>query len=184
MFRVKESFTVPRATRLRVILLILIVLTVDGVAFAGFRSWWTAPCNIGGRGVAAPGPRDSPKDVVRTFFAAASDGDTETVHAILSPVASVQLQEDPETMDLFPFPGISYVSNICGASNVETDMPRAPGPDEQIDGYSQQVIVFTQYDVTWKHPDHANHRGADAWDFWLGRNSDDQPWRIIHKGLY
>ncbi len=178
------SFTLPRATRARVILLILVVLALDGVAITGYRAWWAAPCNVGGSGVLPPGPGTPPEDVIRTFFAAANDGDAETIDAVLSPDASVQLQEDPETTDLFPIPGISYVSNICRASNIETDLPRTPDPDEQIDGYSQQVIVFTQYDVTWKHPDHANHRGADAWDFWLGRNSDDQPWRIIHKGLY
>lgn len=108
-----ESFTGPHATRLRLILLILIVLTVDGMTFAGFRSWW-APCNRGGHSVAVPVPRDSPQDVVRTLFAAVNHGDSETVRATLPPEMRWQL-ETPGPPELPFLTGISYVSNICTA---------------------------------------------------------------------
>ena len=78
--------------------------------------------------------------------------------------------------------GTSYVSNICTASIAEMTTLRAADADEP-SGYSQHVVVFTQYDVVRKHPDYLNPPGPEAWDFGLGRNSIDRPWRIISRGL-
>lgn len=170
----------PRKTRKRrpwvlPVAALLFVTVVVGGTF-GVAAWWKAPCNSGGTSVSPPGPAAAPDQVMRTFFAAINDGDGPTVSAMIVPQARDVLLKGSSGEDI----GISYVSNICRATNIEVRDATLPAPDDS--GYAHAAAVIVDYDAELKHVGYQDRNGRRILEFRLVRDSDAEPWLILDKG--
>lgn len=118
----------------------------------------------------------SPEEVVHSFIEAIDAGDEEVGRMLVADDRWSRLQPWFRSSLTGRHPQISDLV-IRDVTAFTSSMPAAGTAAE---GYRQGVSVGVTFTLT--NADESMHDGPTTWGYVLGRNSDDDGWRIIDNG--
>ncbi|UIJ35622.1 DUF4829 domain-containing protein [Allobranchiibius sp. GilTou73] len=127
------------------------------------------PLHVPHKTVALPVTTASPTDVLNTYVRAINDRDYSTANALLLGGTGL------ENHGWFDAPSIKHlkVTHVTGPYSGARD------PTSSVTDYKQVVEVDTE-----AHFDHwpGGNDGQKMWSYYLARNANTQPWRVVAQG--
>lgn len=136
------------------------VVLVLGALVAGFLAWFGAPFPT--RDVALPPDDATPEEVVAVYLDALDAHDCDTANALWAQ----------------PDGARAWCPALKGIEDVDID-----AAESERQGKRTRMHVFVEWDLTWRPFASVSGDAEDFWGFYLARESDADPWRIVDQGV-